>query len=459
MSKMILRSRLPSEIETPEAGLVAIFADASNSDSPSVKFDNGAVVSLTSIFTPTAHTGKIYVDNDSGDDATGSRNNPEAPFETLGAAITAAVAGDLINVRQGTGTYDGTGTNLIKNGVTIVFEGVGVVNQALLDDLGAATVARIIAPGWTFNNTANVALLSGDSFIDFEFDTVSGGNVGLFMNPSSLNNRFRFIGKRCFGSVYGFNARAGANGFAHINEIESNAIAVFFRSGATQFNGEFHVICPNVKRPVPLFGSQHIMSVQTTDTTAKVKLDVGFKDAPGETNADPVFLISSGITEINMNIVSNNRRVIDVNTFQATTQGKHKWSGFIHSQDKEAIYGDRNGRDIVLDDMDILVENAQQAIVLRDPTCNLYIKKARIRNNFVGGYGIRLDADPNVVLEDCSIQADAESISAGAARNIKVYRLVQNVAMNGVINNTISGSSIIEDAGVELEMQLNHFSS
>lgn len=381
----------------------------------------------------------LFVDITNGNNSTAQVGRQDLPYATLGAARTAASSGDTIVVRPG--TY--SGTNLLKDGVNWVFEGVGTVTGSdIWSDLGSAVTSKIFAPGWTFAGTSETVNITGQSFVDIVFDEItSSGNIGIFMNPSNSNNYCRFIGNRCYGFVYGFNIRSLGNCRAEIYEIEANAIALFFRSGATQFGGEVEVNCPNVNVN-NTFGTSHVNSFQTSDIDAKLKVNMGWKDDPAETDTAPLWLVSAGKFDLTVNAETQYRSLIDANTLQSTNQGEHTIRGKFKVANTEAILIDQNGKDIILDDLDIIVENFNQVIRLRDNTGNLYIKKARILNEFATGDGILIQSgDPTVVIEDALIQVDSEPITAGSAKNVKIFNLVTNNALSSNITNLTPNSA------------------
>lgn len=73
-----------------------------------------------------------YVSKGDGSDSNNGLT-PTTPFETIGAAITACSAGDLINVMAG--TYTETGLDLDENNVELLFEIGAILNPASGDCL------------------------------------------------------------------------------------------------------------------------------------------------------------------------------------------------------------------------------------------------------------------------------------------------------------------------------------
>jgi hypothetical protein len=146
----------------------------------------------------------VFVDNVSGDDTEGRRGDPIYAFESIQAALNAALAGDLVIVRPGTGTYVATGgTWTLKDGVSILSDITTVLNSNLLGTLILTGVTLI-----NVNCPQTVRVLGGiinaygcklPGLCDANADT---GNPGNFLFYRSV-----------VGTVNGANA-AGVNGIA-----------------------------------------------------------------------------------------------------------------------------------------------------------------------------------------------------------------------------------------------------
>lgn len=120
-------------------------------------------------------TNELYVDV-AGDDGTGARNKPDKPYLTIGAAVAAALPGDVVNVRPG--TYNEK--NILKTGIVVrgtratyvIYTGSsrgGIVddsatgrNAAIVGKLEGFGMLRVAdtssQPGVTFDNTQHVTI-------------------------------------------------------------------------------------------------------------------------------------------------------------------------------------------------------------------------------------------------------------------------------------------------------------
>ena len=98
------------------------------------------------------------MDSGFGDDTTAVKYDMAHPYATLDAAVAAAVAGDLIDVRACSAAYTPT-TNLAKNGVDWYFE-TGASVQGSLTNLFDASLAST-----SFSVTGRAVLLGADASI------------------------------------------------------------------------------------------------------------------------------------------------------------------------------------------------------------------------------------------------------------------------------------------------------
>jgi hypothetical protein len=168
------------------------------------------ILLVTLLFFSNAFSANWYVNDNSttGDvycTAIGNNTNngtsPATPKLTLGAAITAAAAGDTIFID--TGTYSGTGNiNLTVTKANLTFTGAGSLKTVFDNNLASANTNLLLTI------TANNINISGISAT--EFNAVSAGKVITVSGQTVVFNDVNFFnnGNNGNGAIY---ATSGSN--------------------------------------------------------------------------------------------------------------------------------------------------------------------------------------------------------------------------------------------------------
>ncbi len=188
----------------------------------------------------------LYVDKVNGSDSTGASGSIGYPFLTLGAAKTAAVAGNTVRVYPG--TYNER--DLLKNGVNWDFmpgasvNYTGSANGGIFDDSsdganGAVTCSITGAGSFTHNGTGGAAdrnscirVTNTSSVISIECRNAIGSATGAF-NQAAVRHSAGSLYLRCDEPIVGTGLNYGAwwtAGESHIiaPQIQSAGVAAVY---------------------------------------------------------------------------------------------------------------------------------------------------------------------------------------------------------------------------------------
>ena len=189
----------------------------------------------------------VWVDAVFGDDASGAVDDPLHPFLTIGAALSAAVSGDLVSVQPGTYAESGltvpTGVALIGGGgfrTTIVGDAAAVTHVITLSADSYLQGFGIIIP--TTATLAGVAHSAGTGTI-YDLDLIGDGGTGSGTG----------IYKSGAGKVVGGNIRCSSGGMDNLLHVDGSVLAldnvhvpgsagtidnVILTEGAARFQGQ-----------------------------------------------------------------------------------------------------------------------------------------------------------------------------------------------------------------------------
>ena len=146
-------------------------------------------------------------------------------------------------------------------------------------------------------------------------------------------------------------------------------------------------------------------------------------------------------------IVGNVRSPLGI--FNTGSGGYLKFTGDLVANTNSTSFNDINGGNVYING-DIYHDSTPTAIaqMVKCDGGTLRIN-GKISNTTTGGFGINKTGG-TLVLDTVKIISDSDSITAAVAQDIKViHSLAVNTAVNANITNTILGSSLITDAGVE----------
>ena len=150
---------------------------------------------MTCIVAGTVQGATVYVDDATGDDATGERGNTGKPFKTIQAGINAALSGDTVQLANGLWTGAGN-TNLVIDKDLSLVSGSGNADDCVIDGSGSARILTV-TPG-VFVGMDGIKYMNGNAPGGYPAG-VGGGilNDGAYLYIT--NSRF----ERCEASVAG----------------------------------------------------------------------------------------------------------------------------------------------------------------------------------------------------------------------------------------------------------------
>lgn len=180
----------------------------------------------------------LWVDKVNGNNGTAIRGRLDKPFQTIGAAIAAAIAGDTVNVLASATPYDEH--NLLKNGVNLFFfPGANVTYTGatagayIFDDAGATCVCRIVGWDFTYSGSGNggvIKVLNSSSNVEFfgrTFVATTGSGSAILMDDADLVVRGTYI--KHLGTGHAYEQLGGFGQLDMLNQISAvsgNAIKV-----------------------------------------------------------------------------------------------------------------------------------------------------------------------------------------------------------------------------------------
>lgn len=205
----------------------------------------------------TALSGKqVWVDSVNGNDATGARGRRDKPFLTVQAAITAATAGDVVNV--GPGIY--TGTITLKNGVNIACS-PGVIFRHTLP-AGTTPDHQHITDGGVavtceFSGRPQIELTAnepGNSGINFAVTLTGASTVTMDLFSSTVTDLIE-------GTANFYVGNAGAKLHLRANRvINANYDGVWIYNGAVSADIDYAECGDNVLEFSPMSSTDDVRS-------------------------------------------------------------------------------------------------------------------------------------------------------------------------------------------------------
>jgi hypothetical protein len=260
-------------------------------------------VNLSSLYTTIPDT--LFVDVNSGDDATAVREDPSLPFKTLYAAIAASVSGDRVIVTGGTDSINGDGLDpgtrkWAKDGVTVVCsEGVTLLLES-----------NSTSQPFNLSGAADFQLL-GYPDLDDNRDT-AGGYTGLEVGGDGETVVYMEIGSH--SCEVGFKLIDHAVFNLSYNQITTVGEGSFFQVATTGLvKSQIRIYQPfGVEESSGGASGDHPSIVFTNQPTSTYKLDIyikGHKYDRDLSSGSAVYDFSDALLrESKIEIIANDRK-------------------------------------------------------------------------------------------------------------------------------------------------------
>jgi len=225
------------------------------------------------------HDNTLFVDLGFGATA-GVRERIDKPWNTIGAAITAATSGDTVHIRAGSYTEDIT----LKNGVDIYCE-EGVVINGKITDAAATVVCNLTGNAILIDSNAGnqcIEITGANSDVEIHLRRITNTGTGIYQKPVSASNRLLVETDVLSGSIqnYFVSARGASYCTVIVNQhAESAASTTNAFAGVDvrqSFSGEMNFKCPKMTIGTGSNAeSGRALSIEgDTTSTAKVYFEV-----------------------------------------------------------------------------------------------------------------------------------------------------------------------------------------
>lgn len=373
----------------------------------------------------------IYV-APNGNDTTGVVERFDAPFLTIGAAISASSSGYTIIVMPG--TYTITVDLNPKNGTNIYFTNGAIVNCTTFDtfgDAGAATYS-ITGDGEFTTTTGTILHLTGAGTVTFEAKKISCSGSG---------NIFEIFGSTAYINVKG--TITGSTGYCFwVNSTgkcyaSAKLITSTYTIALVNTATDICVITADSitsSYSVNMFSIVGTVTIKAPLTYTGTGIVISYLDSSNCTHKFYGDIVHSSSAKAINNVSTGGTGTVD---FYGTISG----TGYINL-DNTLTYTFYN---------DITTNVSTTPSIVMGTSAGIVKIKAKVTNlnANAASYGIT-KAGGTLILDRATIvtSGGTESVHSGAAQNIKVYgALVQNVALSGNITD-IAGGSVQTDTDV-----------
>lgn len=225
------------------------------------------------------HDNTLFVDLGFGAVA-GIRERIDKPWNTIGAAITAAISGDTVHIRAGSYTEDIT----LKNGVDIHCE-EGVTINGKITDAAATVVCNLTGNAILIDTEPTnqcIEITGANSDIELHFRRITNTGTGIYQKPVSATNKLLVETDILSGGIqnYFVSARGASYCTVIVNqhaESASTTTGEFAGVDVRQaFSGEMNFKCPKITIGTGSnVESGRALSIEgDTTSTAKVYFEV-----------------------------------------------------------------------------------------------------------------------------------------------------------------------------------------
>ena len=225
------------------------------------------------------HDNTLFVDLVFGATA-GVRERIDKPWNTIGAAMTAATAGDTVHIRAGSYTEDIT----LKNGVDIYCE-EGVVINGKITDAAAPVVCNVTGNAILIDsNAANqcIEITGANSDVEIHLRRITNTGTGILQKPVSASNKLLVETDIFSGNTtnYFVTVRGAADCTVIVNQYAESAVTSstpFQGVDARQaFSGTLNFRCPRViiGTSTNITGGVALQIEPDTTNTAKIFFEV-----------------------------------------------------------------------------------------------------------------------------------------------------------------------------------------